>query len=70
MLSRISRHFLDSHCRYGNPKITKRLHAEGWTVSERLVWLLMQENHMRACVSKKFKVTTTDSNHNRLHRTC
>jgi transposase InsO family protein len=63
LLSRISWHFYDNKCRYGSPKITKLLHREGWTVSERLVGILMQENNMRSCVSKKFKITTTDSNH-------
>lgn len=60
LLSRISWHFSDSK----GPKINKLLLAEGWTVSERLVGILMRENHLRSCVSKKFKVTTTDSNHN------
>jgi len=64
LLSRISWHFADNKGRYGSPKITTLLRAEGWTVSERLVGLLMRENHMRACVSKKFRVMTTDSNHN------
>jgi putative transposase len=64
LLSRISWHFYDNECRYGSPKITKLLQKEDWIVSERLVGILMQENSMRSCVSKKFKVTTTDSNHN------
>ncbi len=33
-------------------------------MSERLVGILMNENGLRSCVSKKFRVTTTDSNHN------
>ena len=63
LLSRISWHFSDNKGRYGSPKITKLLQAEGLSVSERLVGLLMRENDMRSCVSKKFRVTTTDSNH-------
>jgi len=63
LLARISWLFFDAKCRYGSPKITKLLRREGWTVSERLVGKIMQENELRSCVSKKFKVTTTDSNH-------
>ncbi|WP_397347580.1 IS3 family transposase [Paenibacillus sp. 32O-W] len=63
LLSRISWHFFDNKCRYGSPKITMLLRKEGWEVSERTVGILMRENNMRSCVSKKFKVTTTDSNH-------
>ncbi|WP_313731746.1 IS3 family transposase [Cohnella nanjingensis] len=63
LVARITWLFLDSKRRYGSPKITKLLRQEGWTVSERLVGKLMQESALRSCVSKKFKVTTTDSNH-------
>lgn len=63
LLARIMWLFFDAKTRYGSPKITKLLQSEGWTVSERLVGKLMQENNLRSCVSKKFKVTTTDSNH-------
>jgi len=63
LLARITWLFLDAKKRYGSPKITKLLRQEGWIVSERLVGKLMHENNLRSCVSKKFKVTTTDSNH-------
>lgn len=62
--ARISWLFYDNTRRYGSPKITKLLRREGWTVSTRLVSQIMQENGLRACVSKKYRVTTTDSNHN------
>ncbi|WP_155985632.1 IS3 family transposase [Paenibacillus gorillae] len=39
------------------------LRKEGWKVSERLVSKLMKENGLRSCVSKKFRVNTTDSSH-------
>ncbi|MCM3750393.1 DDE-type integrase/transposase/recombinase, partial [Paenibacillus pasadenensis] len=32
-------------------------------VSERLVGKIMRENGLRSCVSRTFKVTTTDSKH-------
>jgi len=64
LLERITWLFLDSVRRYGSPKITALLRDEGWVVSERLVGKLMQENGLRSCVAKKFRVNTTDSNHN------
>lgn len=64
LLARITWLFLDHCSRYGAPKITNLLRREGWNVSERLVGILMNENGLRSCVSKKFRVTTTDSNHN------
>ncbi|WP_236347770.1 IS3 family transposase, partial [Paenibacillus plantiphilus] len=63
LLARIIWLFLDARKRYGSPKITRLLRREGWTVSERLVGKIMSEHGLRSCVSKKFKVTTTDSNH-------
>jgi transposase InsO family protein len=63
LLARITFLFYDHFSRYGSPKITKILKREGWTVSERLVGKLMKENSLRSCVSKKFRVNTTDSNH-------
>jgi putative transposase len=63
LLARIKEIFLDSHKRYGSPKITRQLRKESWTVSERLVGKIMREHGLRSCVSKKFRVTTTDSNH-------
>lgn len=63
LLARIFWLFLDSKRRYGSPKITNLLRREGWTVSERLAGKLMSEHSLRSCVSRKFKVTTTDSNH-------
>jgi transposase InsO family protein len=63
LLTRISWLFFDACQRYGSPKITKLLRREGWTVSQRLVSKIMSENGLRSCVSRKFKVTTTDSNH-------
>jgi transposase InsO family protein len=63
LLARIMYIFLDSKSRYGSPKITKLLKREGWSVSERMVGKLMKENGLRSCVSRKFRVNTTDSNH-------
>jgi putative transposase len=63
LLERIKWHYTDSFKRYGSPKITYFLNLEGWKVSERLVGLIMRENGIRSVTSQKYKVTTTDSNH-------
>lgn len=63
VMERICYHFEDNKKRYGSPKITRLLLAEGITIAERTVGLYMKEMGLRACVTRKFKVTTTDSNH-------
>lgn len=60
---RIFYHFHDNEERYGSPKITRLLHEEKLSITERTVSLYMSELGLRSCVSRKFKVTTTDSNH-------
>lgn len=63
VMERIVFHYHDSYQCYGAPKITYLLHNEDITVSERTVGLYMQELGIRSCVSHKYKVQTTDSNH-------
>jgi transposase InsO family protein len=63
IIRRIVFHFEDSEHRYGSPKITKMLHKEGYNISERTVTKYMQILGLRSCVSRKFRVQTTDSNH-------
>lgn len=63
LMKRINYHFHDSNKRYGSPKITHMLWLEGYKVTERTVSKYMRELGLRSCVSTKFKVTTTDSNH-------
>ena len=63
ILDRITYHFYDNKERYGSPKITYLLHTEGFKTTERTVSSYMQELSLRSCVSRKFKVVTTDSNH-------
>jgi transposase InsO family protein len=48
---------------YGSPKITEELHAKGFFTAQRTVSVYMREMGLRACVSHKFKVMTTDSDH-------
>ncbi|WP_338113337.1 IS3 family transposase [Paenibacillus artemisiicola] len=63
LTDRIAWHFYDSDTRYGSPRIYQELKKEGWTVSERTVGFIMRENGLRSCMSRKFRTTTTDSNH-------
>lgn len=63
LVERIQWHFYDSDECYGSPRIHRELVKEGWIVSERTVGLIMRERGLRSCMSRKFRVTTTDSNH-------
>lgn len=49
---------------YGSPRVTEDLREEGFLVSENRVARLMRENNIASESVKKFKITTTDSNHN------
>ena len=49
---------------YGSPRVTEDLKAEGRVVNEKRVARLMRENEIASESVKKFKITTTDSNHN------
>jgi len=60
---RITYLYYDSNKIYGSPKITSLLKKEGYNITERTVGLYMKELSLRSCVSKKFKVVTTDSKH-------
>lgn len=48
---------------YGSPRITAELRAEGALVNEKRVARLMRENKITSDAVRKFKVQTTDSNH-------
>ena len=49
---------------YGSPRMTAALQAEGHCCSKNRVAKLMRENDIASEAVKKFKVTTTDLNHN------
>ena len=49
--------------RYGSPRIHKALAARGETCSVNTVAKLMRDNDIRAKSARKFRCTTTDSNH-------
>ncbi len=63
LTERIKWYFYDSDEIYGSPRIHNDLVKEGWTVSKRTVGLIMREKGLRSCMARKFRVTTTDSDH-------
>ncbi|WP_225442901.1 IS3 family transposase [Paenibacillus lycopersici] len=52
-MERIRYHFEENSRRYGSPRITKILHAEGLVITERTVGIYMREMGLRSCVAKK-----------------
>jgi putative transposase len=63
LTERIEYHHQDSNGIYGSPKITQELKKEGILVGEKTVGRIMKEKNIRSQAVKKFKVLTTDSNH-------
>ena len=48
---------------YGAPRMTEMLHTEGFSCGENRVAKIMRKNNIASEAVKKFKITTTDSNH-------
>lgn len=48
---------------YGYRRITCEMHRQGQQINHKRVLRIMREDNL-LCVRKKFKITTTDSNHN------
>ena len=48
---------------YGSPRVFRELRAQGEVVNEKTVAKVMREAGIRAKSDRKFRVTTTDSNH-------
>ena len=63
ILQQINALYTESKGRYGSPKITRELQDQGWKVSRPWVARIMRSQGLRSIVCKKFRVTTTDSNH-------
>ncbi len=61
-LQAIRTEFVRHKRRYGSPRITLALHAQGWKCNEKRVARLMHEDRLRARRARRF-VVTTDSNH-------
>ncbi len=56
--------YKNSKGRYGSPKITKKLEDQGIKVSRPRVARIMKLEGVKSITNKKFRVSTTDSNHN------
>jgi len=63
LLTRIRAIFEASDRTYGSPRVTEALRADGSLVNEKRVARLMRENKIFSEATKKFKVRTTDSDH-------
>lgn len=48
---------------YGYRRVTKEMHRRGHSINSKKVLRIMRENNL-LCIQKKFKIKTTDSNHN------
>lgn len=55
--------FRENKGRYGSPKITEVLRDRGWNASRPRVARIMRSEGLRSITCKKFRVTTTDTNH-------
>lgn len=62
LLSDIHRIYKASKRRYGSPRITKEIQAEGTKASQPLIAKLMRKENIRSIIRKKYRVTT-NSNH-------
>jgi transposase InsO family protein len=54
---------VESHCRYGSPNIHQDLMNQGLCCCVNTVAKLMKDNDIASIVNRKFRVITTDSNH-------
>jgi len=63
LLGRIRSIHENSDQTYGSPRMTVELKSEGLACSEKRVARIMRENKIASEAVRKFKMTTTDSNH-------
>ena len=63
LLARIRVMHDESEQTYGSPRMTAALRLEGIACGENRIARLMRENNIASEAVKKFKITTTDSNH-------
>lgn len=54
---------VESRCRYGSPDIHRDLLEKGLECRINTVAGTMKDHGIQSCVSRRFRVTTTDSNH-------
>lgn len=63
LLARIRAIHAKSQQTYGSPRMTVELNGEGFACSENRVARIMHKNEIASEAVRKFKITTTDSNH-------
>ena len=63
LMKRIGEIYQDSEGRYGSPKITDELNEQGFQVSRPRIGRIMKRMGLRSIIRKKYRVATTDSNH-------
>ena len=59
----IQRIALEFPC-YGRPRVTQELKRRGWSVGHRRVGRIMRDDNLLCLRRRKFRIATTDSNHN------
>ncbi len=59
----LKKHWNDSDCSYGLPRLHNKLKQDGRKVGKNRIRKIMKENNIEGVGKKKFKVVTTDSNH-------
>lgn len=48
---------------YGSPRVVKELHKQGLSINHKKVERIMRENGIRSQIKQKYRICTTDSNH-------
>lgn len=59
----IKQHWEDSRKTYGLPRLQRKLKDEGINIGKSRIQKIMKKNNIQGAGKKKFKVQTTDSNH-------
>ncbi len=62
-MSHIRRVHTQSQCRYGSPRIADELREQGVKASRNRIARLMKKAGIRSIMYKKYRVQTTESNH-------
>jgi putative transposase len=63
LVEQINRIHHGSKCRYGSPRISFELKAQGIMVSRPRVARVMRKHQIKSIIRRKYRVQTTDSNH-------
>jgi putative transposase len=63
LAAQIKKHWEDSRKTYGLPRLHEKLKSEGINIGKSRVSKIMKNNNIQGAGKKKFKIMTTDSNH-------